>query len=126
MINLSSLEAKASQVRFAVASMALLVAVAEESDRIPPVPASVAAEFGLELHQKFGGGKNIALAKGIASGKAIAHEQIQAIAMFFETFEPDREDPGWQNNENPSRGWICWLLMGTDWRWATNYMKVYL
>lgn len=54
------------KLRFALASMALLVVVAEESDRIPPVPASFAAKFGLELHHKFGGGKNIALAEAIA------------------------------------------------------------
>ena len=94
--------------------MALLMAVDEESDRIPPGPDSYAAQFGLELHQKFGGGKNIALAKAIASGKALTHEQIQAIADFFETFEPDEEDPGWQNNESPSPDWVCWLLMGND------------
>ncbi|MGL4499237.1 MAG: hypothetical protein ACRCU2_09260 [Planktothrix sp.] len=40
--------------------------------------------------------------KAIASGKALAHEQIQAIADFFETFDPDREAPGWQNNEYSS------------------------
>lgn len=123
MLHTFSLATKASQVRFGLASMSLLVALAAQKNRILPEPVSNAAKLGLELHYKFGGGKNIGLAKAIASGKPLDREQIEAIADFFETFEPDRKDPGWMNHDNPSSDWICYLLMGASSRWATNYMR---
>ncbi|WP_261207573.1 hypothetical protein [Laspinema sp. D2d] len=103
--------------------MSLLVALAAQKNRILPEPVSNAAKLGLEWHYKFGGGKNIGLAKAIASRKALTHEQIEAIADFFETFEPDRKDPGWMNHDNPSPDWILWLLMGGDVAclWSMHY-----
>ncbi|WP_254566848.1 hypothetical protein [Oscillatoria sp. HE19RPO] len=63
--------------------MSLLVALAAQKNRILPEPVSNAAKLGLELHYKFGGGKNIGLAKAIASGKPLDLEQIEAIADFL-------------------------------------------
>lgn len=92
----------------------------DEAEIIPPVPASRAAQFGLELHQKFGGGKNLKLAKAIAKQQSLTPKDIDTILDFCDNYVWDDTDAGWMNHENPSVDWIRYLLMGSYpcMRWA--------
>ncbi len=94
----------------------------EEEIMIPPIVTSL-AKRGLALHEKFGGGRNIAVAKALIGEKPMTLEEIDKIVDFFETNEPDYNDTSGRNSENPSVAWICWCLMGGDGKWAMDMKK---
>lgn len=98
----------------------LQAAKEEDAQIIPPLPASTAAQAGLELHEKFGGGKNLKVARAIAQRQSLTSGDIDVIVDFFDNYEWDETDSGWLNHENPSVDWIRYLLMGSYpcMRWA--------
>ncbi|GBE93904.1 hypothetical protein [Nostoc cycadae] len=85
-----------------------------EEQVIPSQAVSAAAKRGLALHNKFGGGRNIALAEALAEQQPLTMENINTLVEFFEKFKLDQNDPGWYNPEKPSAKWICWSLMGDE------------
>jgi hypothetical protein len=118
-------EASIEPLRFRVVAIVLKghnlqAAQEEDAEIIPPVPASTAAQAGLELHEKFGGGKNLKVARAIAQRQSLTSGDIDVIVDFFDNYEWDDTDPGWLNHENPSPDWIRYLLMGSYpcMRWA--------
>ncbi|AFZ56188.1 hypothetical protein H6G54_06785 [Anabaena cylindrica FACHB-243] len=89
----------------------------EEEIKIPPLIISI-AKRGLALHEEFGGGRNIAVAKGLTGQRPLTLEDLNKIVDFFETHDPDYNDPGWSSARNPSGAWIRWCLMGGNGSWA--------
>lgn len=106
-------------LRLQVAILGLLIATASrqkltEADFTAPPKISAIAQGGLELHGKFGGGKNLAIAKKLAEGSKLTLEEIDAMQYFFRNSETDKSASGWGNNDAPSADWICYVLMGRD------------
>jgi hypothetical protein len=106
-------------LKLQVALLGLWIAAASskeltEADLTPPPRVSGIAQLGLELHGKFGGGKNLKLAKKLAKGNKLTLEEIDAMQDFFRNGERDKSASGWGNNNAPSADWICYVLMGRD------------
>lgn len=83
------------------------------------VPAAVkrAAAQGLTLRKQFGrGGTNIGIgrAQQLSQGKEVSDDVIKRMVSYFARHEPDKKAEHFGNRENPSNGYIAWLLWGGD------------
>jgi hypothetical protein len=81
-------------LRLQVALLGFLIAAASsqtltEADFTPPPKISAIAQGGLELHGKFGGGKNLTIAKKLAKGSKLTLEEIDVMQEFFRNGERD-------------------------------------
>ncbi len=108
--------------------LSLLLAEREDDDKkiiVIPFQVILSATRGLELHSKFGGGRNITIAKMLIGKRPVSWEDINQIVEFFETHEEDREDPMWGNKESPSVDYIHWCLMGGNfaYEWAVGVKR---
>ncbi len=109
------------------------------------VPPSVrkAAKKGLELRKKFGRGglsvkeaskmginSGVTTAKALMSGK-VSYDIIERMNRYFPRHASDADAKGdpsrgfWGNDENPSNGWIAWLIWGgsAGKRWVEGVLK---
>ena len=84
-------------------------------------PANVAklARRGLELRQKFGrGGTAVGVRRAaqLAEGKPVSDADIIAIASYFKRHSIDKSAKAhrWGNEDDPSAGYVAWLLWGGD------------
>lgn len=88
-------------------------------------PSSVArnAKLGLELRRKFGRGGTevgVARARDLSNGRGLSLETLQRMQSYFERHAIDKEAKGsdstgfWGDEDNPSAGYIAWLLWGGD------------
>lgn len=95
----------------------------EEINFVPPQSVADQAELGLELREEFGRGGTevgVARARDLKNRKSLSPETIVRIYSYFSRHAVDIESEGSdstgfpRNNENPSAGWIAWLLWGGD------------
>jgi hypothetical protein len=96
-----------------------------DEDIIPPVNVAKNAAKGLELHGKYKrGGTKVgwARARQLKNREAVSSKDIVKIASYFARHEIDKQAEDFSNNENPSNGYIAWLLWGGDegQKWANN------
>ncbi|MGV3512169.1 MAG: hypothetical protein ACO1OX_09230 [Novosphingobium sp.] len=78
-----------------------------------------AARRGLRLRDKFGrGGTDVgaARARQLASGDALSEDEITSMYSYFARHAVDKKAAGerWNDDGNPSPGFIAWLLWGGD------------
>jgi len=76
-----------------------------------------AAEKGLELREKFGRGGTmvgVARARDLSNGKRIPPETVNRMLSYFARHEVDKQADDFGNDDNPSPGYIAWLLWGGD------------
>lgn len=86
-------------------------------DLTPPKAVADNAARGLELRKKHGrGGTEVGVARAeqLMSGKPVSSEDIRHIASYFARHEVDKEAPGFHDKDNPSAGYIAWMLWGGD------------
>ena len=86
---------------------------------VPPAKVAANASKGLELRKKFGrGGTDVGVkrAEGLAARRAIAPEEAAHIASYFarHAVDKDAKSHDWGDMDNPSAGFIAWLLWGGD------------
>ncbi len=90
---------------------------AEEIDlRCPQVVADNAAK-GLRLRGQFGrGGTEIGVARAmeLKARKSLAPSTIRRMVSYFARHEVDKRGRNYGNEDNPSAGYIAWLLWGGD------------
>lgn len=84
---------------------------------VPPSNVAKAAKKGLDLRKKFkrGGteiGKN--RAKQLMKRTAINIRDVKRIYSYFARHEIDKKAENFGNDDNPSKGYIAWLLWGGD------------
>lgn len=89
------------------------------SDLTPPAAVAAAARKGLDLRAKFhrGGIKvGVKRAEGLAARHAITDDDIGHIASYFARHEvhKDAKAHEWGDENDPSAGYIAWLLWGGD------------
>ncbi len=84
--------------------------------RCPEVVADNAAK-GLALREKFGrGGTDIgwARARELKSRAPLSPNTIKRMVSFFARHEVDKRARNFGNDDNPSAGYVAWLLWGGD------------
>jgi hypothetical protein len=107
-------------------SLLLLEADDDKTKRIViPYQVILSATKGLELHSKFGGGKNINIAKMLTGKRPVSLEHINQMIDFLETYEQNRDYPRWDGIDIPSIDHIHWCLMGggLGYKWATDVKR---
>ena len=90
---------------------------AKEIDRTPPNPVAKNAEKGLKLREKFGrGGTQVGInrAHQLKDQKPLTSQTITRMVSYFARHEVDKEAENFGNDDNPSKGYIAWLLWGGD------------
>ena len=96
----------------------------------PPQDVREAAALGLELRREFNRGGTevgVARARDLSNGKRIPPQTINRMLSYFARHEVDKQADGWGDRNNPSAGYIAWLLWGGDagLRWAKGIEKDY-
>lgn len=89
----------------------------EEEGFIPPVEVAQAARQGLLLKEKFNrGGTEVgwARAEQLKERRVVSKGEIKKIVSYFARHEVDKQGKNFGNLENPSKGYIAWLLWGGD------------
>jgi hypothetical protein len=90
---------------------------AEEIDLVCPQVVADNAEKGLRLRHEFGRGGTeigVARARDLKNRKALSPSTIKRMVSFFARHEVDKRAKNFGNEENPSAGYIAWLLWGGD------------
>ena len=84
---------------------------------IPPEPVSAAARKGLELRQKFHRGGTmvgVARARDLKNRTPLSDAVMKRMAAFFARHDVDKQAKNFGNDEDPSAGYVAWLLWGGD------------
>jgi len=86
-------------------------------DYIPPEKVAQNARKGLELREQFKrGGTHIGVARAqeLSARGYIDPGNIKRMVSYFARHEVDKKAQNFGNDDNPSAGYIAWLLWGGD------------
>ncbi len=89
------------------------------ADLVPPAKVAANAKLGLELREKFKrGGTDVGVkrAQQLANRHEILPEDAAHIVSYFARHAVDKNSKShdWGDINNPSAGFIAWLLLGGD------------
>ncbi len=95
------------------------------NDYLPPQIVADNCKKGLELRKRFNrGGTHIGVARAeqLILRNHIEPDIIRRMVSYFARHEIDKRSPNFGNDDNPSAGYIAWLLWGGDEgrAWAQN------
>ena len=83
----------------------------------PPLSMAKQAAAGLKLHNQFKrGGTEVGLkrARDLKEQKELTATDIKKIYSYFARHTVDKQSAMFTDKENPSNGYIAWLLWGGD------------
>jgi hypothetical protein len=83
----------------------------------PPVAVAKNAAKGLELREKHGRGGTevgVARAKQLKARETLDEDDVKSMASYFARHAVDRKGKAFDNADNPSAGYIAWMLWGGD------------
>lgn len=86
-------------------------------DLTPPESVARAAAKGLKLRQEFHRGGTqigVARARDLSHRRPLSEDTVRRMASYFARHAVDRQAKGFGDADNPSAGWIAWLLWGGD------------
>lgn len=86
-------------------------------DLRPPKSVADNAARGLELRKQFRrGGTEVGVARAeqLMARKPVSAEDIRHIASYFARHAVDKKAEGFHDRDNPSAGYIAWMLWGGD------------
>jgi hypothetical protein len=89
----------------------------EEIDFVCPQAVADNAEKGLRLRAEFGRGGTeigVARARDLKNRRALSPSTIKRMVSFFARHEIDKRARNFGKEENPSAGYVAWLLWGGD------------
>jgi len=94
----------------------------------PPDDVAAAAEKGLKLREKFRRGGTtvgIARARDLKHQKNLSEKTLKRMVSYFTRHSVDKRAENFGNDDNPSAGYIAWLLWGGDAgrKWAEEHRK---
>ncbi len=75
------------------------------------------AQKGLTLREKFGrGSTEVGIRRGhqLVNNESISLEIIKKMSAYFARHAVDKQTKNFGNDENPSKGYIAWMLWGGD------------
>jgi hypothetical protein len=90
---------------------------ADEIDLRCPLIVARNAAHGLELRARFGRGGTeigVARARDLKNRANLSPHTIKRMVSFFARHEVDKRAKNFGNEENPSAGYVAWLLWGGD------------
>lgn len=88
-----------------------------KADLTPPAAVAKNAKHGLELRERFHkGGTDVGVhrAEQLAERRPVTREDVQSIHSYLARHEVDKRGAHWGDEENPSPGYVAWLLWGGD------------
>jgi hypothetical protein len=86
-------------------------------DLTPPEAVAKAAAKGLRLRQQFNRGGTqigVARARDLSNRLRLNSDTVRCMASYFARHAVDRQASGFGDKDDPSAGWIAWLLWGGD------------
>jgi hypothetical protein len=91
----------------------------------PTQKMAAAARRGLRLREEHGrGGTEVGVrrAEQLVRRDALSAEDVKSMYSYFARHEVDKEGANWADRDDPSAGYIAWLLWGGDdgKRWAAS------
>ena len=100
----------------------------DEIDFTPPDIVARNAEKGLRLRTEFGRGGTeigVARARDLMNRRQLSANTIKRMVSYFARHEVDKRGRNYGNEDNPSAGYIAWLLWGGDEgrAWALDLKK---
>ena len=90
---------------------------AKQEGHVPPAEVAKAAEKGLYLRQKFHRGGTqigVARARDLKNRKALPDDTINRMVSYFARHKVDKRAKNFGDDDNPSPGYVAWLLWGGD------------
>ena len=84
---------------------------------LPPEAVAQAAQKGLALREKLkraGTKVGVAHARDLKHRKPLSDTAIRQMARFFARHKTDERAANWGKDDNPSAGYVTWLLWGGD------------
>lgn len=88
-----------------------------EIDLTPPKAVADAAAKGLKLREAHGrGGTSVGLARGrqLAERRTLDEATVKKMRAYFARHEVDKRSDKFGDKDEPSAGYIAWLLWGGD------------
>jgi hypothetical protein len=100
----------------------------KDLDHRPPPEVAAAAEKGLKLRAKYRRGGTtvgIARARDLQHRKSLSDLTVKRMASYFSRHKIDKRAENFGNDDDPSTGYIAWLLWGGDagQKWAEEHVK---
>ncbi|CDZ57443.1 hypothetical protein [Neorhizobium galegae] len=100
----------------------------EIPDHVPPTEVAQAAEKGLKLrsqHRRGGTMVGVARARDLKNRKSISEKTVRRMVSYFSRHKADKRAENFGDDDNPSTGYIAWLLWGGDagQKWAEEHKK---
>ena len=89
----------------------------EDIDFEPPQKVADEAEKGLKLREEFDRGGTdvgVARARDLKNRKSLSPDTIERMVSYFARHEVDKKADDFGNDDDPSAGYIAWLLWGGD------------
>ena len=93
------------------------ITMTDRQENIPPQKVADNAAKGLKFREEYGhGGTNIGLtrARQLKARKHVSDDIIARMVSYFARHEVDKSATNFGNDDNPSKGYIAWLLWGGD------------
>jgi hypothetical protein len=90
---------------------------ADEISLVPPQVVADNAARGLAFREKFGrGGTEIGVgrARELVARRTLQPSVIRRMVSYFARHEVDKRAKNFGNDDNPSPGYVAWLLWGGD------------
>ncbi len=88
-----------------------------DKQRVPPEAVAKAAAHGLELRQKFKrGGTSVGAGRAgdLKARKPVSDDIVRRMVSYFARHQVDKRGKNFGNEDDPSAGYIAWLLWGGD------------
>ncbi|WP_020186650.1 hypothetical protein [Methylopila sp. 73B] len=86
-------------------------------DLTPTKAVADAAAKGLELrkaHKRGGTQVGVARARDLSARKSLSEETVQRMFSYFARHKVDKRAANFGDDDNPSAGYVAWLLWGGD------------
>ena len=89
----------------------------DSSSHVPPAEVAKAAEKGLALRERFHRGGTqvgVARARDLKNRQSLSDETIKRMTSYFARHRVDKRASNFGDDDNPSAGYVAWLLWGGD------------
>lgn len=83
----------------------------------PTMKMAANAKRGLKLHDKFKrGGTEVGVRRAhqLADRRDVSAADVKSMHSYFARHGVDKDGKGWASKDDPSAGYIAWLLWGGD------------
>lgn len=89
----------------------------KDVDLTPPADVAKEAEKGLKLRGEFKRGGTqigVARARDLSARKTLSEDTVKRMVSYFARHQVDKRAKNFGDDQNPSAGYIAWLLWGGD------------